>query len=74
MAGIQVQGMCQVDVVDDPLDIQMYNADVGKPFLRCTFPNGQVVLMSFNIAEMIGGVGAGARQRFEDMKDPRFTR
>ena len=69
----QVQGVCQVDVVDDPIEIQLYNVDVGKPFLRLTFPNGQKLNISFNLAEMLGGIGSGARLRYEDMKDPRFV-
>lgn len=57
-------GMADVKIVDDRKEIEAVGSLAGKPFLRVTFEDGQVVNMSFTLAEMIGGVGAGANQRF----------
>lgn len=53
-----------VIVVDDTKAINDAQPPKGKPFLK--FEDGTEVLMTTNLAEMIGGVGAGARLRYED--------
>ena len=39
----------------------------NKPYLEIDF-NGVTINISTNLAEMIGGVGKGARLRHEDLK------
>jgi hypothetical protein len=73
MAQIKVQSHCDVRIVDHEGEIQIYDSPMGKPFLRLKFDTGQEVLITTNIAEMIGGIGAGLRKRMEDKKDPRYT-
>lgn len=63
-----VQGVCDVLVIDDPALIKAQQSPSGKPFLRLTFDYGFVVDISTNLAEMIGGVGAGVRKREEDKR------
>ena len=41
--------------------------DGNKPYLEIDF-NGVTVNISTNLAEMIGGLGKGARLRHEDLK------
>lgn len=41
--------------------------DTGKPFIRLSFPQGPVVHITTNLAEMIGGAGMGAAVRFKDL-------
>lgn len=53
------------------LKIEDADPSTGKPYLRLEFPDGVVVQITTNLAEMIGGAGAGARQRFEDQKRAR---
>lgn len=60
-----VQRIAVVDVVDDPDEIRRCGSPLGKPFLRIRFQNHVVVEMSTNLAEMIGGAGAGLRKRGE---------
>jgi hypothetical protein len=50
------------------LNIVHGDPHTGKPFLRLTFPDGVVINITTNIAEMIGGAGAGARLRYEDQQ------
>jgi hypothetical protein len=61
-----VRGMCTVDIVDDPKAIAAGNSPKGKPFLRLTFPGLEPIDITTNLAEMIGGAGAGLRKRQED--------
>lgn len=63
-------GMADVKIIDDKKEIEAVGSLAGKPFLRVTFEDGTVVDMSFTLAEMIGGVGAGANQRFGFVKGP----
>lgn len=65
---IKVQGMCQVNVISDPKQIAKSDSPNGKPFLSLTFENGVTVHVTTNLAEMIGGAGAGLRHRTEDEK------
>lgn len=57
-------GIADVKIIDDPKEIENVGALAGKAFLRVTFESGECVNMSLNLAEMIGGIGAGANQRF----------
>ena len=63
-----VQSFVDMKVIDDPNEVMENNSPLGKPFLRLTFPNGTTVDISTNIAEMIGGAGAGLRKRWEDQQ------
>lgn len=58
-----VQGMCDLSVVTDLAEIKKQNSALDKPFLRLAFPNGITIDISTNLAEMIGGIGKGARER-----------
>lgn len=57
---------CQIDVVDDEVKIREANSPLGKSFLQLTFPSGEVLCITTNLAEMIGGAGKGLRLRRED--------
>jgi hypothetical protein len=62
-----VYQMVDVAVIDDPDELA--RSGVKKPFLLLTFrgPEGtRVAAISTNLAEMIGGCGAGLRLRVED--------
>jgi hypothetical protein len=58
-----VQGHAQINIVDDPTEIREHGSPKNKPFLRVRFDDGTVVNITTNLAEMIGGCGAGVRQR-----------
>jgi hypothetical protein len=60
-----VHGQVQVNTVDDPAEAVLAGSPLGKPFLRLEFPDGVVVNITTNLAEMIGGCGSGLRQRHE---------
>jgi hypothetical protein len=58
----------EVKIEDDPGELHRLGSPRGKPVLRIRLlPDGPELIMSCNLAEMIGGVGAGARQRWEDL-------
>lgn len=59
-----VQGRAKLEIIDDPNEIMKNESPAFKPFLRITFDNGFTVDISTNIAEMIGGAGAGIRKRY----------
>lgn len=61
-----VQAVCDVLVIENPEELALSPA--GKPFLRLSFPNGIKVDITTNLAEMIGGCGAGLRLRLEDQR------
>lgn len=63
---MSVEGHINVSVVDDPDEIRRCNSPKGKPFLRLTFADGTVKDITTNLAEMLGGAGAGTRKRYED--------
>jgi hypothetical protein len=65
---MNVQGVCQVNAIDDEYTIRRLRSPGGKPFLRLTFEDGVVLDITTNLAEMIGGIGAGLRQREEDKR------
>ena len=60
----KVQAMADVKIIRDPFLIAKNESPKDKPYLQVTFEDGTVVLMSLTLAEMVGGVGAGANQRF----------
>jgi hypothetical protein len=62
----KVEGIASLFVIDDPDEIAASDSPGGKPFLRVEFNNGVKVSLSTNLAEMIGGAGAGVRKRYED--------
>lgn len=62
----RVCSAASVAVVDDPAELD--RSPKRKPFLRVVFDDGTVVEMTTNLAEMIGGAGAGLRMREEDKK------
>ena len=58
---MKIHGNCQITIKDnDPA--------TGKQFLCLTFDDGVQVNITTNIAEMIGGAGAGVRKRREDLE------
>lgn len=59
-----VQGIARIEVIDDPGEIAVSGSPDGKPFLRVGFADGVTVDITTNLAEMIGGCGAGLRQRY----------
>jgi len=61
-----VHAVATIIVIDSPDGIERAKSPAGKPFLRVTFEGGAVVDMTTTLAEMLGGVGSGTRQRFED--------
>lgn len=65
---MRVQGICQILVVNDKGAIEAAGSPEGKPYLKLVFPNGFQVNITTNLAEMIGGVGAGVRQRMEEVR------
>ena len=58
-----VQGYAQVNVIEDAGEVAENDSPAGKPFLRLKFSDGTAVDITTNLAEMIGGVGAGVRTR-----------
>jgi hypothetical protein len=60
-----VQGIADVEIVSDPAEIANAKSPKGKPFLRIKFEGGVSVDITTNLAEMIGGAGAGTRLRYE---------
>lgn len=63
-------GAARVVCIDDPKEIANHGSPHGKSFLRVTFEDPVTgarvtVNLSTNLAEMIGGAGAGLRQRRE---------
>jgi hypothetical protein len=65
-----VQGTVKVEVVDDPAEIAVGHSPLGKPFIRLTAPDGTTIDLTLNLAEMIGGIGRGANQRFGYANNP----
>jgi hypothetical protein len=61
-----VNGLAEVAMIESPEGIAKAESPLGKPFLRVKFENGLVVDMTTNLAEMLGGLGAGLRKRHED--------
>lgn len=62
-----INGMCDVEIVSEPEELRA--AGVDKPFLRLKNlrdVNDQPVTveLTLNLAHMIGGVAAGAAERF----------
>jgi len=57
-------GMANIEIIDDAKEIQRVGSLANKPFLRVRFESGEIIDMSMTLAEMIGGVGSGANQRF----------
>lgn len=60
----RVHGHCNVKVSDIAIDA--VDESTGKPYLILEFPAGTTVAITTNLAELIGGVGAGTRQRWEE--------
>ena len=58
-----IHGNCNVKVMEN-------DPDTGKPYLRLEFPGGTTIEITTNLAEMIGGCGKGARERYEDNERP----
>jgi hypothetical protein len=63
-----VHGVCDVEIIDDPRITEIVSPH-GKPFLRLRFNNNVVLDITTNLAEMIGGAGAGLRLREEDKRE-----
>lgn len=61
---MKFNGMADVKIIDDPAEIERVKSLAGKAFLRVKFESGETVDMSLTLAEMLGGVGKGAQQRF----------
>jgi hypothetical protein len=61
-------GAAGVDVIDDPAEIAAQQSPQGKPFLRITLGE-ETFDITTNLAEMIGGVAAGVRKRWEERRD-----
>lgn len=62
-----VHGHAVLLLIDDPAEIaKAADPPKGKPFLHLTFDDGTTVAITTNLAEMIGGAGAGLRKRWED--------
>lgn len=59
-----VHGQADLLIVDDPAEIAANQSPAGKPFLRVTFPGLPPIDITTNLAEMIGGVGAGCCKRY----------
>jgi hypothetical protein len=64
----KVIGNCVIKPIYDDVEITRAESPLGKPFLRLEFPGGVSIPISTNLAEMIGGVGAGVRKRWEDLQ------
>ena len=64
-----VNGYAKLNLIDDPKECE--RSPKRKPFIRAEFEDGTVVEMTTNIAEMIGGAGAGLRKRWEDITNPK---
>ena len=54
-----IHGNCNVKFMEN-------DPHTGKPYLRLEFPDGMTIEITTNLAEMIGGCGKGARERYED--------
>jgi hypothetical protein len=61
-----VHGHAVVMLIDDPSEIAKADSPKGKPYLHLVFDDGTTIAISTNLAEMIGGAGAGLRKRWED--------
>lgn len=59
-----VHGIADVEIIDNPAEIAALGSPAGKPFLRVTFPGLPPINITTNLAEMLGGAGAGCRQRY----------
>lgn len=59
----RVHGHCNVRISDIAIDA--VDENTGKPYIILEFPGGETVAITTNLAEMIGGVGAGTRERWE---------
>lgn len=62
---MKVHGQVEINIVDDE-DVCKKLSPKGKPFIKMTFPDGSIQCITTNVAEMIGGIGAGTRKRWED--------
>lgn len=61
-----INGIAELHIIDDPTEIVSNQSPAGKPFLRIKLEDGRTMDITTNLAEMIGGAGAGARLRHED--------
>ena len=65
----KVAGVCTVNIVSDDVEITRAESPAGKPFIRLEIPGcNELVLLSVNLCEMIGGAAKGARLRWEDQQ------
>lgn len=56
--------MVDIQVIEDPKEIERVGTPHGKAFLRLSTLDGSITLdITLNIGGMIGGVAAGAAQR-----------
>ena len=62
-----VIGNVTIKVVASPEAIASSDSPKGKSFLLLQFPDGREYAITTNLAEMIGGAGAGVRKRREDI-------
>jgi hypothetical protein len=60
---VKIWKSAKIKIESDPPD-----PETGKPYMRITFGDGDVVCISTNIGEMIGGAASGARLRWEDQR------
>lgn len=59
-----VQARAELRIIDDRAEIIKGQSPKGKPFIRLMFPDGTTVDITANLAQMIGGAGAGMSSRY----------
>lgn len=60
-----VNGVVTAHVIDSGPELD--GSPMRKPFLRLKFEDGRTVDLTTNVAEMIGGLGKGTRERHSGM-------
>lgn len=65
---IKVNSTVDLRLVKEPDEIANSDSPKGKPFIVITFPDGTKQAITTNIAEMIGGAGAGMRKAREELE------
>ncbi len=50
------------------VDVTAVDTKTGKPLVTISFPDGVEVVLTCNLADMIGGIGRGALQRWQDQQ------
>lgn len=68
-SAMAVNGIANLQIIEDPDMIRDAKSPKGKAFIRVEFEDGQKVAMTLTLAEMIGGAAQGVQRRLGYVKE-----